>query len=146
MADNSSPTYATSRIYILPCLFTAGNLFFGFLAIIRCIQAKYGTEYGLPSTHYYHQAVWFILLAFICDALDGRVARLSGKESLFGIEFDSLADKQMYRNNSISLLQLESTVAVCRSQHHLVRSAQKRQATKRRQKGKPLIDSPCFGT
>lgn len=92
MTDNTAPKYATSRIYILPSLFTAGNLFFGFLAIIRCIQAKYGTEYGLPSIHYYHQAVWFILLAFICDALDGRIARLSGKESLFGKEFDSLAD------------------------------------------------------
>lgn len=92
MTENSTPNYATSRIYILPSLFTAGNLFFGFLAIIRCIQAKYGTEYEMPSNNYYHQAVWFILLAFICDALDGRIARLSGKESLFGKEFDSLAD------------------------------------------------------
>lgn len=92
MADNPLTNKATSRIYILPSLFTAGNLFFGFLAIIRCIQAKYGTDAELPSTHYYNQAVWFILLAFICDALDGRIARLVGKESLFGKEFDSLAD------------------------------------------------------
>lgn len=41
---------------------------------------------------YYQQAVWFILIAFACDGLDGRVARLGGKESLFGMEFDSIAD------------------------------------------------------
>jgi len=90
--SEASTAHPITRIYILPSLFTAGNLFFGFLAIIRCIQAKYGTEADLPSIHYYTQAVWFILLAFICDALDGRVARLGGKESLFGKEFDSLAD------------------------------------------------------
>ena len=88
----SSPQPSLSKIYILPSLFTAGNLFFGFLAIIRCIQAKYATEADFSSTHYYTQAVWFILLAVICDALDGRVARIGGKESLFGKEFDSIAD------------------------------------------------------
>ena len=41
---------------------------------------------------HYTQAVWFILLGVICDALDGRVARLGGRESLFGKEFDSIAD------------------------------------------------------
>ena len=40
----------------------------------------------------YKQAVWFILFGVICDALDGRVARLGGRESLFGKEFDSIAD------------------------------------------------------
>lgn len=92
MTNNSLQNKATCKIYFLPSLFTAGNLFFGFLAIIRCIQAKYGTSDSLPSIHYYNQAVWFIFLAFLCDALDGRIARLIGKESLFGKEFDSLAD------------------------------------------------------
>jgi CDP-diacylglycerol--serine O-phosphatidyltransferase len=36
--------------------------------------------------------VWFVFLSGICDSLDGRVARLGGKESLFGKEFDSIAD------------------------------------------------------
>lgn len=81
-----------NKIYLLPSLFTAGNLFFGFLAIIRCIQAKYELHDALISTNYYTQAVWFILLAFICDILDGRVARIGGQESLFGKEFDSIAD------------------------------------------------------
>lgn len=80
-----------SHIYLLPNSLTAGNLFFGFLAILRCIQANYATEPTVVSG-YYTQAVWFILFGVICDALDGRVARLGGRESLFGKEFDSLAD------------------------------------------------------
>ena len=80
-----------SRIYLLPNSLTAGNLFFGFLAILRCIQANYATDPELVSG-YFTQAVWFILFGVICDALDGRVARLGGRESLFGKEFDSLAD------------------------------------------------------
>jgi CDP-diacylglycerol--serine O-phosphatidyltransferase len=80
-----------SRIYLLPNSLTAGNLFFGFLAILRCIQANNATDPQIVSTHFTH-AVWFILFGVICDALDGRVARLGGRESLFGKEFDSLAD------------------------------------------------------
>ena len=80
-----------SNIYLLPNSLTAGNLFFGFLAILRCIQANYATDPELISSHF-TQAVWFILFSVICDALDGRVARLGGRESLFGKEFDSIAD------------------------------------------------------
>ncbi|MGJ3243289.1 MAG: CDP-diacylglycerol--serine O-phosphatidyltransferase [Opitutales bacterium] len=80
-----------SRIYLLPNALTAGNLFFGFLACIRCIQANYVAT-GETVAVYYTQAVWCILGAVICDALDGRVARMGGRESLFGLEFDSLAD------------------------------------------------------
>lgn len=80
-----------SHIYLLPNSLTAGNLFFGFLAILRCIQANYATDPQIVSDHY-TQAVWFILFGVICDALDGRVARLGGRESLFGKEFDSIAD------------------------------------------------------
>jgi len=81
-----------SRIYFLPNLFTAGNLFFGFLAIIRCIQAKYVAADNFIAKQNYEQAVLFIFLACICDVLDGRVARMGGKASIFGIEFDSMAD------------------------------------------------------
>ncbi len=79
-----------ARIYFLPNLFTAGNLFFGFVAIIRCIQARYGN--AADPTEMYSEAVWCILFAAFCDALDGRLARLGGRESLFGKEFDSIAD------------------------------------------------------
>jgi CDP-diacylglycerol--serine O-phosphatidyltransferase len=94
-SDIKTPTYRdadeASHIYLLPNSLTAGNLFFGFLAILRCIQANYAVE---PErvVSYFNQAVWFILFAVICDALDGRVARLGGRESLFGKEFDSIAD------------------------------------------------------
>jgi CDP-diacylglycerol--serine O-phosphatidyltransferase len=92
-----------SKIFLLPNLMTAGNLFCGFVAMIRCIQAKFAsTAEGLGSgfidtvartpAQLYEQAVWFILAAVVFDMLDGRMARLTGKESLFGKEFDSLAD------------------------------------------------------
>jgi CDP-diacylglycerol--serine O-phosphatidyltransferase len=92
-----------SRIYLLPNLMTAGNLFCGFVAIIRCIQAKFGsTAEGMGSgfietiartpEQLYEQAIWFILAAVVFDILDGLMARLTHKESLFGKEFDSLAD------------------------------------------------------
>ena len=80
-----------SHIYLLPNSMTAGNLFFGFLAILRCIQANDATD-PIIESQLYTQAVWFILFGVICDALDGRLARLGGRESLFGKEFDSIAD------------------------------------------------------
>lgn len=81
-----------ARIYILPNLFTAGNLLFGFLAIIWCIRGRYAAEDGVALANYFTEAVFFILAAGVCDMLDGRVARLGGRESLFGKEFDSIAD------------------------------------------------------
>ncbi len=85
-----------SRIYFLPNLMTGGNLFCGYLAVIRCIQAKYASTVTIAdeslARERYTEAVWFILAAVIFDALDGRLARLGGKESLFGKEFDSIAD------------------------------------------------------
>jgi CDP-diacylglycerol--serine O-phosphatidyltransferase len=82
-----------ARIYFLPNLATAGNLFFGFVAIILCIRARYVVATDqVQVDQFYTQAVWCILLAAVCDALDGRLARLGGRESLFGKEFDSIAD------------------------------------------------------
>lgn len=90
--DESISLADASKIYLLPCLFTASNLFFGFLSIIRSMQARYCSVSETMSTAYYTQAVWFVFLSGICDLLDGRIARLGGKESLFGKEFDSIAD------------------------------------------------------
>ncbi len=95
--DPYSVTQA-SRIYFLPNLMTAGNLFCGFVAVIHCIQARLaelsGTNdyLGLTSAEHYTKAVWFIFGAAAFDTLDGRLARMGGRESLFGAEFDSLAD------------------------------------------------------
>ena len=44
------------------------------------------------NAEHYRFAVWFIFGAAAFDALDGRLARMGGRESLFGAEFDSLAD------------------------------------------------------
>lgn len=87
-----------SRIYFLPNLMTAGNLFCGFVAVIHCIQARLaetlptGEYLNQTSSAHYTLAVWFIFGAAAFDTLDGRLARMGGRESLFGAEFDSLAD------------------------------------------------------
>ncbi len=87
-----------SRIYFLPNLMTAGNLFCGFMAIVQCIQARLaetsalGEYNGATSGEHYKYAVWLIFAAAAFDSLDGRLARMGGRESLFGAEFDSLAD------------------------------------------------------
>lgn len=86
----SSPEEA-ARIYLLPNLFTAGNMLCGFLAIKACIEARFVTEAAGRGDHYI-LAVWFIVIACVCDLFDGRVARASGRHSLFGAEFDSIAD------------------------------------------------------
>lgn len=83
-----------SRIYLLPNLMTAGNLFCGFMAIKRCIEARFAVMSGGEDSPaaLYAEAVWFIIAAVGFDGLDGRLARLGGRESLFGREFDSIAD------------------------------------------------------
>ena len=83
-----------SRIYVLPNLMTAGNLFCGYFSVIKSIHAYTAQTAGLideASTLYGH-AVWFILAGLLFDSLDGRLARIGGRESLFGKEFDSIAD------------------------------------------------------
>ena len=87
----SSPEEA-ARIYLLPNLFTAGNMLCGFLAIKNCIEARFTTLTAEGRAEHYNMAVWFILFACICDLFDGRVARATKRESLFGAEFDSIAD------------------------------------------------------
>jgi len=77
------------KIYFLPNLLTAGNLFCGFVALTKIVEAD------PTSAEYFGQiklALAYILLACIFDLLDGRVARLGGADSPFGREFDSLAD------------------------------------------------------
>jgi CDP-diacylglycerol---serine O-phosphatidyltransferase len=80
------------KIYLLPNLMTAGNLFCGFAAVLRIIEAALAIRQGYSAVDLYHQALIFILGACVFDLLDGRLARLGGHESPFGREFDSLAD------------------------------------------------------
>lgn len=80
------------KIYLLPNLMTAGNLFCGFAAVLKIIEASLLNAAGEPVAMRYHMALAFILGACLFDLLDGRLARLGGQESPFGQEFDSLAD------------------------------------------------------
>ena len=77
------------KIYLLPNLLTAGNLFCGFLAITRVVEAN--TD-AADFAAVIKEAILYIILACVFDLLDGRVARMGGFESPFGREFDSLAD------------------------------------------------------
>lgn len=90
---NPQPPHGTQtderiKIYLLPNLMTAGNLFCGFVALTKIV----GADVSTGNFKEIKLALIFILLACIFDLLDGRVARMGGKESPFGREFDSLAD------------------------------------------------------
>jgi CDP-diacylglycerol--serine O-phosphatidyltransferase len=76
------------KIYFLPNLMTAGNLFCGFVALTKIVEA----DISQGNYNDIRVALFYILLACIFDLLDGRVARMGGRESPFGREFDSLAD------------------------------------------------------
>jgi CDP-diacylglycerol--serine O-phosphatidyltransferase len=79
------------KIYFLPNLLTAANLFCGFVALTKIVDTNREDIDSGDFTRIYW-ALGFILLACIFDLFDGRVARMGGRESPFGREFDSLAD------------------------------------------------------
>ncbi len=66
--------------YIFPNLLTAGNLFAGFFAIVSAMNLRF------------ERAAVAIIIAAFMDGLDGKIARMTGTSSRFGVEFDSLAD------------------------------------------------------
>lgn len=67
-------------IFLLPNLFTTFGLFAGFYAIVAAMKGMFDV------------AAIAIYLAMVADSLDGRIARLTGTQSKFGAEFDSLSD------------------------------------------------------
>jgi CDP-diacylglycerol--serine O-phosphatidyltransferase len=67
-------------VYLLPSLFTLANMFCGYACIVFAMRGEFAT------------AAPFIGAAIVLDMLDGRIARLTGATSDFGVEFDSLAD------------------------------------------------------
>ena len=67
-------------VYLLPSMFTMANLFCGYACIVHSMRQELST------------AALFIGFAFVLDMLDGRIARMTGTTSAFGLEFDSLAD------------------------------------------------------
>ncbi len=92
--DPRSPTRRPRRAaYALPTLFTAGNIFLGFLAILRAIEGALLAAGGqLGSNSNFEVAAKAIGIAVVLDGLDGRIARLTNTVSDFGREMDSLAD------------------------------------------------------
>jgi len=81
MSDLENPESVRRRgIYLLPNLFTTGALFAGFYAIVAAMK-------GL-----FEPAAIAIFVAMVMDGLDGRVARLTGTQSAFGAQYDSLSD------------------------------------------------------
>ena len=80
MQNNAVSKLKRTGAVAAPSLFTLGNLACGFFSILNAAQGNFG------------KAGWLILFAAVFDAFDGRVARMLGTESNFGIEMDSLAD------------------------------------------------------
>jgi CDP-diacylglycerol---serine O-phosphatidyltransferase len=67
-------------VYLLPSLLTMGNMFCGYACVVYAMRGAYET------------AAPFIGIAIVLDMLDGRIARMTGTTSEFGVEFDSMAD------------------------------------------------------
>jgi CDP-diacylglycerol--serine O-phosphatidyltransferase len=85
MARGRRGDHAPSRrprrgVALLPSLFTLGNLFCGYACVIYAMRGEFGT------------AAPFIGIAVVLDMLDGRIARMTGTASEFGLQFDSMAD------------------------------------------------------
>jgi CDP-diacylglycerol--serine O-phosphatidyltransferase len=76
----NSPRHLRRGASILPSLFTIGNLFLGFWAIIKTLDGRF------------EEAAPLIGGAIVLDLLDGRIARLTGTTSEFGAQLDSLSD------------------------------------------------------
>jgi CDP-diacylglycerol---serine O-phosphatidyltransferase len=67
-------------VYLVPSLLTMGNMFCGYACVVYAMRGEFET------------AAPFIGFAIVIDGLDGRIARMTGTTSAFGVEFDSLAD------------------------------------------------------
>ena len=78
--DEPPPRPRRKGIYILPNLFTLGALFGGFYAVVMAMNGRF------------EQAAWGVFAAMVLDSLDGRVARMTKTQSVFGEHMDSLSD------------------------------------------------------
>lgn len=117
------------KIYILPNLFTAFNLFLGVLAIFHVYLEVVNPIVSPGEWSHLTKACWFIIIAGVLDGFDGAVARLTHTESDFGMQFDSLSDmvsfgvapsvvafhmlSTMYGNSSRFLLTICALFALC---------------------------------
>jgi CDP-diacylglycerol--serine O-phosphatidyltransferase len=63
-------------VYLLPSMFTMGNMFCGYACVVYSMRGDFALAAPL------------IGVAIVLDMLDGRVARMTGATSEFGLEFD----------------------------------------------------------
>jgi CDP-diacylglycerol--serine O-phosphatidyltransferase len=94
LIDPKSPDRRPRRAaYALPTLFTAGNIFLGFVSILRSFRGSMAAMTGgLDAPEHFAIAAKAIGAAVFLDGLDGRIARMTNTTSDFGREMDSLAD------------------------------------------------------
>jgi CDP-diacylglycerol---serine O-phosphatidyltransferase len=94
LVDPNSPERRPRRAaYALPTLFTAGNIFLGYIAILRAFHGSMLAATGDPlAAENFMVAAKAIGWAVFLDGLDGRIARMTNTTSDFGREMDSLAD------------------------------------------------------
>ena len=80
-------------IYLVPSAFTIGNILCGFYAVVSSVKG-YQALTGPPqeAAHFFDNAALAICWAWLLDGLDGRIARMTGATSEFGVELDSIAD------------------------------------------------------
>ena len=94
LIDPRSPERRPRRVaYALPTLFTAGNIFLGYLSILRTFNgAMLAASDPAGAADHFSIAAKAIGAAVFLDGLDGRIARMTNTTSDFGREMDSLAD------------------------------------------------------
>ena len=80
MDDSPRPAARSRGIYLLPNLLTTGGMFSGFYAILAA------------ASGHFQNACIAVFIAAMFDGIDGRIARLTGTSSEFGVQYDSLAD------------------------------------------------------
>lgn len=83
-------------LYLIPSLFTAANIGMGFFSLIATLRGfqliSGGTDAELQAAAYFDSAAKAIGWAFLFDALDGRIARMTKTATEIGVQFDSIAD------------------------------------------------------
>jgi CDP-diacylglycerol--serine O-phosphatidyltransferase len=90
---DGEPRRRRRAAYVLPSLFTSGNIFLGFIAIMHAFQGALSAHAGnFGGNADFATAAKAIGVAFVLDGLDGRIARMTHTVSEFGRELDSLAD------------------------------------------------------
>ena len=94
LVDPRSPDRRPRRAaYALPTLFTAGNIFLGYISILRSFRGAMAAAAGTAgAADHFAIAARAIGAAVFLDGLDGRIARMTNTTSDFGREMDSLAD------------------------------------------------------